>query len=164
VQAAGTLARSSSIVVFGALLACAHRSPPPQPPQPVVKKTLAVLPAESDAFPKAARAVSDSLTKAQVSGVDETRVSKVSLEVVQLQIECIDQTTACYSAVGKSLSANKLLFAQLAPGGTKKQLKVTVTLFDVDTQLLAKRAERVFSSEAEATAGVPELVGEATAR
>jgi hypothetical protein len=145
------------------VVACAHSAPPPPPPppKPVPRTTLAVLPAESDAFPKAAAALSKSLADAHVVGIDDTHVSKVSLEVVQLSIECVDATAACFAAVGKSLGANKLLFAQLAPGA-KKALKVSVTLFDVDTSAPAKTAEKTFPNEAAATTGVADLVAEAT--
>jgi len=132
---------------------------PPAPPSP--KTRLAVLPAESDAFPKAAAALSQALASAHVAHVDATQVEKVSLEVVQISIECVDPTAACYAAVGKSLRANKLLFAQLATAA-KKQVKITVTLFDVDARAPAKTAEKLFKTEALASAGVAALVSEAT--
>src|ERR1051325_8674639 len=89
----------SSAVV--SMMACGSARPVPvapttttaAPPRPQVK--LAVIPAESDAFPRAANAVSESLTSAQVGGVDKTSVSKVSLEVVQLSIERVDPTDTC---------------------------------------------------------------------
>ncbi len=121
--------------------------------------TLAVLPAESSKFPDAARAITESLTNASVAGVDRKQVSKVSLEVVQLSIECVEPTASCYEKVGKSLSANRLLFARLSGG--KKQVKVAVTLFDVDAKA-PKTAKKTFGSEQEATAGVANLVAEAT--
>ena len=69
------------------LAACgSHPPPPPAAPPPPKVVTLAILPAESDAFPTAAKAATDSLAVAHVSGVDWTQVSKVSLEVVQLSI------------------------------------------------------------------------------
>jgi hypothetical protein len=137
-----------------------HRSAPPA--QPAANTTqLVVLPAESDAFPKAATAVSTALAGASVPGVDAKQVSKVSLEVVQLSIECVDPTTACFAAVGKSLSANRLLFAQL-DAQDKHNVKVTVTLFDVDHSATAKTAQKVFTSEADASAGAAQLVGEVT--
>jgi hypothetical protein len=122
--------------------------------------TLAVLPAESDVFPVAAKATTDSLAKAHVTGVDRTQVSKVSLEVVQLSIECVESTPACYQAVGKSLAADRLLFAQIAPGPKKKQLKVTVSLFDVQVAGEPKTVEKVFTSEKDAQTGIDELVAE----
>ena len=120
---------------------------------------LAVLPAESAKFPTAAQALTDSLTKASVPGVNKTEVSKVSLEVVQLSIECLEPTVKCYEAVGKSLAANRLLFARLS--GRSKKLEVTVTLFDVDAGS-PKTAHKTFTSEKEAAAGVADLVAEAT--
>ncbi|HET9621758.1 MAG TPA: hypothetical protein VFP84_10345 [Kofleriaceae bacterium] len=126
-----------------------------------------MIPAESDVFPQAARAVSAELAQAKVTGVDETRLSKVSLEVVQLAIECVEPTGACYEAIGRSLAANQLLFARIdgAPGkrgAVRKPLKVTVTLFDVDARSAARTAEREFATEADATAGAAALVEEVT--
>lgn len=121
---------------------------------------LAVLPAESAKYPDVARALTSSLAKATVAGVDRTEVSKVSLEVVQLSIECVEPTVDCYAKVGKSLAANRILFAQLAPGG-KHQVRVTVTLFDVDTRA-PKRTQKVFATEQDATRGIADLVAEAT--
>ena len=120
---------------------------------------LAVLPAESAKFPEAARALTESLSNASVTGVARKEVSKVSLEVVQLSIECVEPSAKCYAAVGKSLAANRLLFAQVS--GRSHKVKVTVTLFEVDAQS-PKVAEKTFGSEKEATAGVAELVAEAT--
>ncbi|MDQ3333833.1 MAG: hypothetical protein M4D80_01505 [Myxococcota bacterium] len=130
------------------------------------KIKLAVLAVESDKFPKVAQAATDSLAKAQVKGMDQVEVSKVSLEVVQLSIECVEPTDACYEAVGKSLAANRLLFAQIGPGlikkGKKRDVRVIITLFDVDTRASQKTAEKVFPSEKDATAGVDALISEAT--
>jgi hypothetical protein len=130
------------------------------PPAPITKAKLVVLPAESDAFPRAARATTDSLVHTRLAGL-VSHISKVSLEVVQLSIECVDPTIECYNAVGRSLTANRLLFAQIAPV-KRRQVKVTVTLFAVGATAPAARAEKVFASEDEATAGIAELVAEAT--
>jgi hypothetical protein len=121
--------------------------------------TLAVLPAESAKFPQAAQAITDSLAKANVSGVGKKQVSKVSLEVVQLSIECVEPSPKCYAAVGKSLEANRLLFAQVS--GSKHHVSVSVTLFDVDAGS-PKTAKRTFANEKAATTGVADLVAEAT--
>ena len=142
-----------------ALLAACH-SQKPAGSLPPAKITLAVLPAESDTFPKAARAVTESLSNAKVNGIDDREMSKVSLEVVQLSIECVEPTVVCYEAVGKSLSANRLLFAAIEPA-SKKQLKVTVTLFDVDTRA-PHSAQRTFANEKEASSGINDLVAEVT--
>ncbi len=142
------------------LCACGGHSPPPAAPTPPKVVTLAILPAESDAFPVAAKATTDSLSRAHVAGVDRTQVSKVSLEVVQLSIECVEATPACYQQVGKTLAADRLLFAQIAPGPKRKQLKVTVSLFDVQVAGEPKTAEKVFTSEKDAQSGIDALVGE----
>lgn len=153
------IATLASLAALAGGLGCGpkHAAPPPPPP-PRVKLT--VLPAESDKFPKAAQAVTESLSAAQVAGIDDREVSKVSLEVVQLSIECVEATAGCYEAVGKQLAANRLLFAQIEPE-KKKQLKVTVTLFDVDARA-PRTAERVFKNEKAATEGIADLVAEAT--
>lgn len=119
-----------------------------------------MLAVESDRFPALAAAATTSLAKARVAGVDETKVSQVSLEVVQLSIECVEPTVTCYEAAGRSLAANRLLFAQIAPA-KKRAIKVTVTLFDVDTRTPRSR-EKVFASERDATAGMDGLVAEVT--
>src|SRR5688500_15033862 len=76
--------------------------------------TLAVLPTESDRFPRVAKAITESLEDAEVPGIDRKEMASVSLEVAQLSIECIQRTTACYAKVGQSMSANRLLFAEIA--------------------------------------------------
>jgi hypothetical protein len=145
-------------------MACGSARPEPpvaaSSPRPVVH--LAVIPAESDAFPIAARAVSASLASAKVTGTDETKVSKVSLEIVQLSVECVEPTSACYEAIGRSMSANRLLFARIDNGATKRALKVTVTLFDVDAKTEVRTAEKLFATEDEATTGAAALVDEVT--
>ena len=122
-----------------------------------------MLVAESDAFPDLAHATTESLLQARVRGLGAASVSKVSLEVVQLSIECVDPTTACYQAVGRSLAADGLLFAQITTL-KRRQLKVTISLFDVGEKTLKTRAERVFGSEEAAAAGLADLVVEATGR
>ena len=124
------------------------------------KVTLAVLPAESDKFPRIAKALTSSLEDATVAGIDDKQIAKVSLEVAQLSIECVEPTVLCYAKVGHSLSANRLLFAKIA-AEDKKRIRVTVTLFDVDSRK-PRTAERVFANEKEASAKLGELVSEAT--
>jgi hypothetical protein len=144
------------------IAACGHALSTPGVASVQAKVKLAVIPAESDQFPAAAKAASESMASAHVGGIDEMQISKVSLEVVQLSIECVDPTVACYQAIGRSLSANRLLFAQITAGDKPRQLRMTVTLFDVDTQLAKRTAEKVFASEDDATAGTAQLVAEAT--
>jgi hypothetical protein len=154
------------VAAIAVIAACPKSRPAPAKPAVVEKPKLklAVLAVESDKFPKVAQAATASLAKAQLAGMDDIEVSKVSLEVVQLSIECVEPTAACYEAVGKSLAANRLLFAQVAPGTAKKkrEVRVTITLFDVDGHAAAKTAEKVFASEKDAAAGVDTLISEAT--
>ncbi len=145
-----------------ALAGCGHPPRPAAGGEAAPKIKLAVLPAESDQFPAAAKAATDSMTRAKIGGVDETSVSKVSLEVVQLSIECTDPTASCYAAIGRSLAANRLLFAEIDAGDKPGQIKVSVTLFDVDTQATRHTAEKVFTKEADARDGAAQLVAEAT--
>jgi hypothetical protein len=158
------------LIFLGAMAAACGPKPKPTPVVVVErpKIMLAVLPAESDVFPKAAAATTDMLAKATVAGIDKREVSSVSIEVVQLSIECVEATVGCYEAVGKSLAANRLLFAQISPEGAKPKnkkkpqpLKVVVTLFDVDTRA-PKVAQKIFDSEKAATDGIADLVTEAT--
>jgi hypothetical protein len=155
-------------IAGAAMAACAtSRATPAKPAAAVVEKRkvrLAVLAVESDKFPKVAEIATASLAKVNLEGIDEVEVSKVSLEVVQLSIECVEQTLGCYQAVGKSLAANRLLFAQIAadkPKRPKRDIRVTVTLFDVDGLMPPKSAIRVFPTEKDATAGIDTLVAEA---
>jgi hypothetical protein len=159
------------LVTCGALASCSKQAATRSPTSDKQKLKLAVLAVESDKFPKVAEAATLSLAKARINGIDRVEVSKVSLEVVQLSIECVEPTPACYEAVGKSLAANRLLFAQVEPGTPAKKprrgkplldVRVTVTLFDVDTRLPTKTAEKLFATETEATAGVDGLIAEAT--
>ena len=110
-------------------------------------------------FPKIARAATGALALAKVTGIDESVTEKVSIEVVQLSIECVDPTTVCYEAAAKSLSANKLLFAQVDVDGKKP--KIAITLFDTATKA-PRTTERTFDTEAAAIAGLEQLVSEAT--
>ncbi len=157
--------RFVALVVI-ATSACAHPQPAApvadtSPPPPENTAKLVVLLAESAAFPQAAKATNDSLIHAQLDGAGATQVSKVSLEVAQLAIECVEPSVTCYAAVGRSLAAKDLLFAQIA-AVKRAQLKVTITLFDVDMKTPRTKAEKVFASENEATAGIAELVAKVT--
>lgn len=148
------------------IAACAHPRAPSRaavaasPRSRPTPKLVALL-AESDAFPKLARATTESLLRARVKGLGAAHGSKVSLEVVQLSIECVDPTITCYHAVGRSLAAEGLLFAQITVV-KRRQPKITVSLFDVGDRKLKTKAERVFPSEAAATAGLSALVAKAT--
>jgi hypothetical protein len=136
-----------------AVAACAH-GPAPTHNGSV---TLVMLPTESDNHPRLATAATDALARAKIAGVDRVVPSKVSIEVVQLSIECVDATPACYEAAAKSLSAGKLLFAQVDDDGDHP--RVTITLFDAVTDV-PHTTRRTFDSEDAALAGVDNLVAE----
>jgi hypothetical protein len=117
---------------------------------------LTVLPAESDSFPTVAEALNRSMTTVPIMGVGERAMSKVSLEVVQLSIECVDSTDECYRAVGSELAANRLLFADVERA--RERVKVKVFMFDVDAGVISGVAEREFADERSAQEGVAALV------
>jgi hypothetical protein len=122
--------------------------------------TLAILPAEARAYPRLVAKLNDALRGARVNGVGKTFVSKASLEVVQLSIECVDLSAPCWTAVGKSLSADRLLFGQIEsiPARRRPQVKVKVTLFDVGTGDVLGESFRTFASEDEAGRSLQSLI------
>ncbi len=147
-------------------IGCAHSPPPkveaPPPPKPRVK--VAVLPVDSDTFPQIAASLNNALRAVKLNGVDDYFLSKVTLEVVQLSIECVQPTSECYGAVGKSLSANRLLLAHIAGVGKRrrdKAVRVTITLFDVDAGDASNVVDRVYKTPELASQGAQELVAEA---
>ena len=150
-----------AVISMMAMMACGHApAAPVATATPAPRVQLAVIPPDSDAFPRVAEALSASLRAAKVSGIDDKRVSRVSLEVVQLSIECVDPTSACYEAIGRSMSANRLLFARIDTAPPRRQLKITVTLFDVDAKAATRTQEKVFATEDDAAAGAAALVAE----
>jgi hypothetical protein len=146
------------LLVVVVVVGCAHPKPI-APTAPVAKIKLLTLPTESDAFPSIANAATTALDHAHVVGVDEQSTTKVSIEVVQLSIECVDPSASCYEAAAKSLAANKLLFAQVDVDGKKP--KVSVTLFDRPSRAV-RTVAHTFATEADAVAGLDGLVSEAT--
>jgi hypothetical protein len=147
---------------------CAHKPPSPivaEPLPPPIKSRvkLAVLPVDADQFPQVAATLNNSFRGVKVKGVDDYFLSKVTLEVVQLSIECVQPSSDCYSQVGKSLSANRLLLGQVAAVGKKRNraVRVTITLFDVDAGQAVNVIDHVYKTAAEASVGAPELVTEA---
>jgi hypothetical protein len=151
-------------------VSCAHEAPRPAPAAteaaaPVENRVkLAILPVESDVFPQLARFLNEVMSDVHVKGVDDYFVSKVPLEVVQLSIECVEASTACYGTVGKSLTAQQLLLAHIAAAGTRrhdKSVQVTVTWFDVETGKARNEAQQTFKSEADAMSAISDLVGQA---
>jgi hypothetical protein len=137
----------------------------PAPPQgPRVK--LAVLPLDNRDFPGIALSLNNLLHDVKVRGVDDYFLSKATLEVVQLSIECVEQTAACYSAVGKQLGANRLLLGHITAAAGKRKhdhsVRVSITLFDVDGGEAVNEVSRIFRSPEAASQGATDLVAEAT--
>jgi hypothetical protein len=155
------------LLAIGLAVGCAHQPPPvaapPPPPRPRVK--LAVLPIDGDQFPQIAESLNNAFRAVKVKGVDDYFLSKVTLEVVQLSIECVQPTSACYTAVGKSLGANKLLLGHVVAIGKRKRdksVRVTITMFDCEAGEAANVVDRVYRTPELASQGVGDLVAEAT--
>lgn len=149
------------------LFGCAHAPPPhvsAPPPPPLARTKLAVLPVDADQFPLVAEALNKALHDVKVAGIDDYFLSKVALEVVQLSIECVQATSDCYKAAGKSLAANKLLLAHIVALGKRKKdktIRVTVTLFDVDAGEATNVVDRIYRTPEAASEGAGNLVAEA---
>jgi len=144
------------------LVGCIPASTVPPTAPTAAKRTFVVVPAESDTFPLAARATTERLRRARLRGFNEPDISKVSLEVVQLSIECVEPTVACYERVGKELAASQMLFAEIVRGPKRDSVKVTITLFDVDAKVRKRAVAKVFASEDDVPFGVADVVAEAT--
>jgi hypothetical protein len=159
------------LVAVGLGSGCPPKRPADLPPQRNAAGILvtgrpifAVLPAESERFPRAAKIATERMQEARLVGVDPPQMSNISLEMLQLSIECIDQTVACYEAVGKTLQANQILFTEITAGKKRKQVKVKVTLFDVDTRTLRGNETKLFPSEAAAEEGLGDVITKVTGK
>ena len=152
---------SSRLLLILALAACGAPSPPPAF-NPADSRSLVALPVESAAFPRSARLATDLLRRARLRGFDPPPKSKVSLEVVQLSIECVDPTLDCYVAAARSLSANTILFGQIEPGPREGELQLTVSLLDAAGKRWIRRATKLFPSEDDAAYDMHLVVDEAT--
>jgi hypothetical protein len=124
------------------------------------KGTLVVLPTEGEVTPQLVHALDSALGDVKVPGINRTITSKVSIEVVQLSIGCVDPTPACYRAAARSLGGDHLIFARVQPADPKKKrlLRVTVSLFDVVRGGMAGEASRTYNTEDDAVHEVPRLI------
>jgi len=140
-------------------LGCASRSPPPprtaQKAAPPARLTW--LPAESTAGRGLAKAVNEQLGQVSLPGARASVKSAVSMEVAQLAIECTEPTPSCYGAVGRSLGADEMLWAELGGGGSSRDVRVALLLYDVRAGAAPRRVERTFDSVDAARAGVAAL-------
>lgn len=127
--------------------------------QPSVR--LAWLPVEEFWLPAVAQALNAKMEEAAVPGIDFRTKAPVSMEVAQLSLECIDATPACWSRVGKSLEANRLLWADLTRPDDKdakrEAVKASIVVFDVDSGVVLSRQDGVFANPAQALAGIDGL-------
>ncbi len=174
--------RALAVGVVGCVLACAQTTGTQRSAGTTVRGgqsaaerrvKLAVLPVDSDYYPKVASTINGLFRDVQVQGIDDYFMSKVTLEVVQLSIECVESSSACYTAVGRSLASNRLLLAQVTPlnppppGKPRKRdknkeqdtsLKITITYFNVDDQTPSNVVDHTFKSEDEAAGGLCGLI------
>ncbi len=122
--------------------------------------TLVILPTEAAVDQRLLTTIDGALHHVTVKGIEQSVDSKVSMEVVQLSIGCVDPTPKCYAAAAKSLLANHMLFARVLPADAKKKraLRVTVVLFDGSRGGIVGEVTRTFASEDEAVRDVGRLV------
>jgi|GEM_PF-1322393 len=122
---------------------------------------LAWMPLDPFAAPTVARAVNEEMSRVTLAGSGAGVKAAVSMEVAQLAIECIEPTAACYRAVGQSLDADRLLWAQIDPA--QEKIRVTVVLFDVGAGTETRKVG-TFEGVQAARAGVSDLVAHAVGR
>lgn len=91
--------------------------------------TVVVMPIASDKYPRLAAALDRSLKGVHLRGM-VMRISSVPMDTVQLQLECTEETTTCYAAVARSLSADSLLFASVDADGAAVMASVHLTTSD----------------------------------
>jgi hypothetical protein len=151
-------------LLSGALLlalGCASRSPPAVRTAgnlaPPVRLTW--LPAESTAGRELAKALNQNLGQVSLPGAAASVKSAVSMEVAQLTIECTEPTPTCYTAVGRSLGADEMVWAELGTGGgSARDIRVALLVYDVRAGAAPKRVEQKFDTIEAARVGVSALV------
>jgi hypothetical protein len=123
---------------------------------------LAWLPLEPLLAADVVKTVNDRLGHLAVPGAARSYRAPVSMEVAQLALECIEPTANCYAAVGRSVGADRLLWAELGPGSeSDESLRVAVVLFDVRGSAVLRRVEHTYDGLDAARAGVAALVDHA---
>jgi hypothetical protein len=134
---------------------------PVAPPVAGGPARLAWLPLEPLVSPEIAAAGNASLANVRLAGTSRSFKAPVSMEVAQLAIECIQPTAACYGAVGRSLGAERLVWAELHAKGADDRVEVVVQLFDVAGSPPVQRAERKFQNMGQARVGIAPFIEEA---
>jgi len=147
-------------LLAGVGMACASDPPPApataaKPATPSQPARLAWMPLDSFDVPVVARAVNDEMSRVKLAGASAGIKAAVSMEVAQLAIECIEPTPACYRAVGHSLGADRLMWAEIDPGDDK--IRVSVMFFDVSSGETSRKVG-TFEGVQAARAGVAQLV------
>ena len=108
-----------------------------------------------------AQAVNDQMSRAKPRGTSASVKAAVSMEVAQLAIECNQPTPACYAAVGRSMNADRLMWAELDAAAPDEKIRITVVMFDVQAGKSSRRVG-TFADVQAARAGVAELVESAS--
>jgi hypothetical protein len=158
--------RSFAWLAAAALVgACATTKPAAvaAPPAPLkaapTALRLAWMPLEPRASPDVARVVNERFPRVVVEGVTETFQAPVSMEMAQLAIECIERTPKCYGAVGRSVGADRLLWAELVRVGRRDAgVTLRVSLFDVARGAVVKQEARTFPNAKAASESASALV------
>jgi hypothetical protein len=162
-----SLGRLSGSILLLALSAGACASSPQRPaetarkPEPAAARRLAWMPLDGLDAPAIAQAVNERMSAVRPTGTSTSVKAAVSMEVAQLAIECIKPTTECYAAVGRSLNADRLLWAELQPSSDDDKIVVTIVMFDVEAGKSSRRAGTFADAQA-ARAGVADLVQHVT--
>jgi hypothetical protein len=155
----------AAIVVLALGLGCATTTQqaarsPPAPVSPPPRVRLAWLPLDAPATSGLSTAVNAQLARVKIEGVTESFQAPVSMEMAQLANECIEKTARCYSAVGRSVGADRLLWADL-DRRAHGNLTLRVALFDVGRGAVLHEAEQSYPSAKAAQADVETLIARA---
>jgi hypothetical protein len=164
-RARGGQGRLSGSILPLVLLAGACASNPPPPPEttrkPPPPQKLAWMPLDGLDAPAVAKAVNDRMGALKPAGTSASVKAAVSMEVAQLAIECIEPTPACYGAVGRSLGADRLMWAEVEPASEDAKIRLTVVVFDVLAGTVPRRIGETFADIEAARAGAAGLVDRA---
>lgn len=148
-------------VASGCATTAAHQPVRSAPAAAVVSRPppvrLAWLPFDKSSSAGLTTAVNAQLEHFEMDGVTESFRAPVSMEMAQLAIECIEKTARCYTAVGRSIGADRLLWAELDRHG-RGNLTLRVALFDVARGAIVHEAEQSYPGAKAAQADVESLI------
>ena len=110
---------------------------------------LVVLPADAMPFPESTGVLNAVLTSAKFNNVSEAVLAKVSMEVAQLSLECVEPADPCYQSVGRFLTADRILWADVksrnGPDG-KAHPTVIIRMFDVEAGRSLGEAQQSYAT------------------